>query len=347
MDKRRSTVKLLTIIFAVCLTALLLGSATTWQYIQARGIEYLERGHQIRRHNLIMEGHGGNPWQYRVLAPFMVDYLIRFFRSLNTPYHLATSFILFRVVQDTAIFILSYVYYRKLGSSRWMTFLGMLILAFGMGTSHYDSDFQFNTFFDVIFYLLAGLAILDRRLWLVVPITILAAFNRETSGLIPVMVLAATVLSKGILPWKRGVGVAVLCLVVYAAIWKCLRVIYPGQAVIVAYDHPPGLPLLWYNISRSVTWINLAYTLNLAPFISLFGVWYSRFELKAFFIAIVPIWFVVHALSSVMAETRLFLVPLAIVFVPATLAAISQVTKIISPYLSGALFSLTARSRSV
>ena len=51
------------------------------------------------------------------------------------------------------------------------------------------SDIQFNTFFDVTFYLLAGLCILQKRFVWIVPITLLAALNRETSGLIPFLLM--------------------------------------------------------------------------------------------------------------------------------------------------------------
>jgi hypothetical protein len=53
--------------------------------------------------------------------------------------------------------------------------------------SHHGSDFQFNTFFDIMFYLLAGLVVFAGRYKWIVPITILGALNRETSALIPVL----------------------------------------------------------------------------------------------------------------------------------------------------------------
>jgi hypothetical protein len=308
---------------AILALALVLGLLTTWQYVLARGIDYLEHGHQIRRHSDVIQGNAGAPWQYRVLAPFMIEYVIEFFRGLNVPYHLATSFILFRVFQDTTILLLSYVYYRKLGASRWMTVLGMLLLAFGMGTSHFDSDFQFNTFFDVIFYLLAGICILYRWFWMVVPITILAAFNRETSGLIPFMLLVAVVWNRGSVSWLKGLALFIASLGSYGLVYQWLRAVYPEQVLITAYNHQPGLELLSYNLWREGTWVNLAYTLNLTPLIAIAG--YSRWPaaLKVFFWTVVPIWFLVHALGAVMAETRLFLVPLALVFVPGTLTALS------------------------
>ena len=47
-------------------------------------------------------------------------------------------------------------------------------------------------------------------------------------------------------------------------------------------------------------------------------------ELRAFFWVIVPVWFLVHAFGSVMAETRLLLVPQAMVFIPGALLCLAH-----------------------
>jgi len=48
--------------------------------------------------------------------------------------------------------------------------------------------------------------------------------------------------------------------------------------------------------------------------------------LQSFFLVIVPVWFIIHLFYSVMAETRLLLVPFALVFVPGTLLGIIGTT---------------------
>ena len=91
----------------ICIAALLLGLFTTSQYVRARGISYLEQGNQIKRHRAVLEGHAGNPWQYRVLAAHLNKLVLEVFEHLGIPHHIAVSFIFVRVIQDTVILVLS------------------------------------------------------------------------------------------------------------------------------------------------------------------------------------------------------------------------------------------------
>lgn len=53
------------------LISFLLGLFTTSEYVKVRGIDYIEYGGQIARQQAMLEGHAGNPGQYRVLAPYL------------------------------------------------------------------------------------------------------------------------------------------------------------------------------------------------------------------------------------------------------------------------------------
>lgn len=304
-------------------TALLLGAFSTSEYVRARGIAYLEQG-QAARHQAVLDGHAGDPWQYRVLAPWLIEGLIRSLDRLGVPHPPATAFLLFRVLQDTLILLLAAAYYRQLGLSLPSALLGMILLAWGMSYSHYDSDLQFNTFFDVLFYLLAGWCVLRERFAWIVPIAVLAALNRETSGLIPLLPLAAAAPPFREGPARRLVPVSAAALLGYAAIFVGLRLLYGGQEYQAPYGHQPGLDLLGYNLARAITWQQLVATLSVIPLIALLG--YSRWPrpLKGFFLAIVPVWVVIHALAAVMAESRLFLVPQAMVFIPGALFLVQR-----------------------
>ncbi|MFQ3639155.1 MAG: hypothetical protein SNJ62_03990, partial [Chloracidobacterium sp.] len=242
-----SSCKTITLTTIIIIMGLLLGIFTTSEYVRARGIDYLEQGNQIKRHYAVMEGNAGNPWQYRVLAPFLINVVLAVFKYLHIPHYIAASFIFFRVIQDTFILLLSYAYYRKLGLSLPYSLIGMTLLAWGMSYSHYDSDLQFSTFFDIIFYLLAGLCILQGSFAWIVPITLLAALNRETSGLIPFLLLSVSMfaLPKG--SWHKVIPLFVTSLMTYIAIFIGLRLIYGSQELIIPYGHHPGLDLLQYN----------------------------------------------------------------------------------------------------
>jgi hypothetical protein len=211
----------------------------------------------------------------------------------------------------------------------------MAILAWGMAASHYDSDLQFSTFFDVLFYLLAGLCVLHRKVWMVVPIMALAALNRETSGLIPFLVLflpLATVprssIRKYFWPFLGSISV-------YFLVFYILRMSFPSQDLVVPYGHRVGLDLVTHNLFRLVTWRQMIATLSVIPFVALIGYGKWRPEVRLFFWVIVPVWFVVHAFGSVMAETRLFLVPQALVFIPGALCVLAGFGTVTDPAAAG------------
>ncbi len=160
---------------AILAIALILGTFSTSEWVLARGLDYIEHGTQLKRHQNVLQHAATSHWQYRVLAPYMIEMVIRGLAQLHVPHHVAVAFIGFRIFHDTLLLVLAYFYFRKLGTDLLHAIVGMALLAYGMSYSHYDSDLSFNTFFDVIFYLLAGLCILHGRLVWILPITFVAA----------------------------------------------------------------------------------------------------------------------------------------------------------------------------
>jgi hypothetical protein len=193
-----------------------------------------------------------------------------------------------------------------------------------MSYSHYDSDLQFNTFFDIIFYLLAGLCILYGKFFWIAPITLLAALNRETSGLIPFLLLSVSMCALPKTSFRKVIPVFVTSFATYIAVFVGLRLFYGSQELLIPYGHHPGLDLLQYNLFRLVTWQRLIATLSIIPMIAIVGYQRWPLQLRVFFWVIVPIWFLIHAVGAVMAETRLFLVPQAMVLIPGALLSITQ-----------------------
>ena len=316
------TIKMTALVIVI---GLLLAIFTTSVHVYELGIDNLDKKVQLDRHQDIINGHAGNPWQYRVLAPYMINVVIKVFRHLNIPHYVAISFILFRFIQDTFVLLLSFAYYRKLGLSWSNALIGMIFMAWGMSYSHYASDLQFNTFFDIIFYFLAGLCILQQKYIWIIPITLLAAFNRETSGLIPLLLFfSIAMLQKESI--RKVLPIFITAVVVYIVVFVGLRYYYGYQELILPYDIYPGLDLLRYNLFRPITWLNLIATLSVIPILAIIGYQKWTRQLQIFFWVIVPIWFLVHAFGAVMAETRLLLVPQGMVFIPGALFYLAQVT---------------------
>lgn len=303
--------------------ALLLGLLTTGEYVRARGIGYLERGNQIARHLAVLNGHAGNPWQYRILAPYLIEGVMGILRSLGIVHYVAISFIAFRLAQDVLIFRVAYRYYLKLGLSPAASVIGMAMLAWGISYSHFDSDLQFSTFFDVAFYLLAAHCLLCEKFAWLIPISGVAGLNRETSGLIPFLLLPLVTSNRGGAHRRRLWALFGWCLLAYLLVFVTLRLIFGSQELIVPYGHLPGLDLLAYNLLRGVTWYQMALTLSVVPAVALIGFRAWPWQLRGFFWVVVPAWCVVHAVTAVMAETRVFLVPQALIFIPGALVVMT------------------------
>jgi len=113
----------------------------------------------------------------------------------------------------------------------------------------------------------------------------------------------------------------------YAIIFLSLRQLYGEQPLYTAYGNQLGIETFVYNISRYITWVQLFATMGLLPIMAIFSFHQWPDSLRAFFWAIVPIWFLVHPFVSIIAETRLFLVPFALIFVPGALFGIVKPNK--------------------
>ena len=85
----------------------------------------------------------------------------------------------------------------------------------------------------------------------------------------------------------------------------------------------PGFELLRLNFLNQNTWLGLSQMYNGLPFIILY---FSKWPaiLKSYLICLVLPWFILEFAFGSADETRLFLVPLFIVFVPATLSMLSN-----------------------
>ena len=317
---------LLVSIFLCC--AILFSLFTVFYQVTQLGLGYLETT-QVNRHLRVLQGHAGNAYQYRILSEYLVEGLILALTNLGFPQPITSAFILFRIFQNTLIFLLAAFYYQKLGLNTYVILIGLSLLAWGMTHGLYDSDLQFNTYSDVIFYLAAGLIILLGQCAWLIPITGLAALNRETSGLIPLMLIAYTLWTNSRnKPRKIALMIAAVSCGLYGIIFFSLRHAYGEQPLIVHNGVQLGREFFVYNISQYETWVQLFGTMGILPLMAIFSFRQWPDGLRAFFWAIVPIWFLVHPFVSIMAETRLFLVPFALIFVPGALFGIEGVRSI-------------------
>lgn len=273
---------------------------------------------QLRFHQWVIEGTSVNPWQYRILAPYFIELTRSVFEFLDIGFSYARVFFGIRIIQNFLIFYLFAIYITRMKVNRKLTLLGLAILAWGFTYSGYASGLAFDTYFDILFYLLTVLLILDRKYIWLIPLSIIAAFNRETGILIPILLLISQYqpnLSNFVRRREFRIGAAGLLL--FVMIFVALRIWYGPREFLK--DFPPGISLLKYNITNLYSYFSIFATYSIIPVLAL--IHYKKWPemLQRFFWIMMPLWVGIHLFTSVIAEARLFLVPYIIILLPAAL----------------------------
>lgn len=303
--------------------------------------EQVADGHSITmaeqkgRHERFMQANSDffNPWQYRVLSPYLLEGVIQVWNkgvgllgsrvpvSENVNY---IPFLLFRFFQNILIFFAAVAFYKALGiKNQSLLLFGILMLGLNMSNSTYGSDLSMNTYFDVFFYLVAGYLIVNRKNIWIIPLTFIAALNRETSAFIPVMFLLFNLdFSNFRLPSRKVITVFSLSVLLFLAAYISPRVFYGIKEYhgINGIDTP--FEFLKFNLTYGAFYPEMFGTLGFVAVIALLRYKYWNSTLKLFFWLIVPFWFGFHIMMSQAMETRLFLVPQALIFLPAALYVI-------------------------
>lgn len=286
---------------------------------------------QLERHARFMAGDAEffNPWQYRILSGYVLESFIRLFDSIRPGLHPYAPYFALRFVQNMLVFFAAWYFYRALGIKSWYLLLtGIMLLAFNISNSNWQADLAFNTYFDVLFYLLAGYIVLKKHPAWIVPLTALAVLNRETSGFIPLMLLITAFRYRPFaVQQKERIWYSLAALVVFALLFAGVRW-YFG---IRPYEAIHGIDTPWEFFSFNVRFFNLypqlIGTLGVVPLLAMLGFRRWPFYLQAIGLMIVPFWVVIHLFKSMAMETRLFLVPQALIFIPALLCLIEHELK--------------------
>jgi hypothetical protein len=279
---------------------------------------------QLARHLAVLNGSAPDPWQYRVFSEWILEaFFMISSKILRLDNSVFISLFAFRVLQNVILLTFAYMYFLRLGITKTVAIYGVFLLAGSMLHIFYQSDLSFNTYFDVIFFLLGGILILDTKYEWVPILMVPAALNRETSVLLPLLLIAWG--------WRVSIGrtrafvSGVFGLFVWGLIFIVLRQYYPDTPMFKVGDELlPGWELFRYNLTIPEMPILLFQTLGFLPLLGLFTYRYWNLPVKIGYLFLVPVWILVHAFSSVWAETRLFLVLAAMVFIPAILPIVDH-----------------------
>lgn len=326
------------------------------------------------RHKALIAGESEyyNPWQYRVLCPYTIEGLMwiynhtvdkvfpiekkihfniqstsgtnqetdDFVKMMQTPgvMKYMLLFTLFRFIEHFFIFYLSWKLWNFFVKGKWLIFFGINFLALALGNSVTAADLSFNTYLDIIFYLLTANLILYKwnRNWLflIVP---LAALNRETGLLIPALYFISQTDFTGFSFRKLNVKrigfpkrdtwiFTIILYAIFLSIFVALRIYY-GYRPPQVWKVPAGLPMLKLNLFSAVgvkAYMELIGTFGVIPFIILYKFRTFPHLLRKWFIFMVPLWFAIHYVSVVAYQTRLFMVPIILIFLPMILWLVEQ-----------------------
>lgn len=330
---------------------------------------------QYQRHKDVMARKSMffNPWQYRILSPMVVESIyqaeqfaiekpfgpeLKIRNSIQTTSAYEHSqklldllhqegfltyniiFILVRLAQHLLIFYLMLIFYRKFVKNDWLIVAGIIFTSFLMANAVNDSDLSFNTYSDVILYLWAGYVIASgKNPWTIVVITVLGAFNRETSLLIPFLFFVSQVkwtsfnfrkLSidtiRSVAPPTRVFIVTATSTILFIAIFVAIRM-YFGYVDQSYWRAASGLEMLKLNLFSSVSmksYFEMFGTMVVLPLLFLYSFRNQSYLLRVLFIALLPIWFGVHFYSVVAYQSRLFLVPTLLVLLPGFLEIVER-----------------------
>jgi hypothetical protein len=247
-------------------------------------------------------------------------------------------FIFFRFIEHAFIFFLLYTFWSYFIKNDLLLFFGLIFAALAMGNSGSVADLTFNTYIDNILYLLTACIIVYKRnpRWLLLIITI-GAFNRETSIMIPFLYFISAMDFSAVegrrfrlsaikwpaLPiWLLTIAEYIIYFIIFISIRR-----YYGYRPPSIWKVHAGLPMLRLNLLSAdavKAYFEMIGTFSVLPFIILYTFKRHPLLLRTWFIAIVPIWFAAHLLTVVCYQTRLFLVPTFLIFIPMMLWLIDK-----------------------
>jgi hypothetical protein len=309
-------------LFSIVVVSVLLGLFITYNHVIYLGSDYIEAGGtQDMRHQNVLDHTAINPWRYRLLSAYLVEGSNYVFELLSV--RKFTAFVTFRVMLSSVLLLLfAHVCY-LIGLSHTKMLLGLSLLGWSCSNMYWNSDLSFNTWLDAIFYMVALILVIKQRSVWIIPLTVLAAFNRETCLfiiLLPMIIHGCN---------KRNAIIGGISGVIYVSIFVGLRIAF-GYPDFVGV-RPQGYDVLVYNLTDRAMLLRVFSTLQILPIIVMFTIRYwSVLMLRLFFFVAIP-FIAVHLLLVTVGETRVLLVPISMVIIPGCLQACSREGANINP----------------
>jgi hypothetical protein len=301
----------------------------------------------LDQHNLVLDGRAGTPWQYRVLSDYVVEALFRGLTAVQklTPYTYGLiGFVLFRGAQELCIFGLGFVYFRNLGLGRRISMVGLTILCAAMLVGQIQTNWQLDSYTELVLYLLACILALARRFVWVVGVAALAAVNRETGVLIPLIPLAfinmRALRSSENLVIYRAVGLGI---VVFALVRLALQFALPAQDLSTRLVDEP----IDRTLKLTDGYVYLAVILGALPFVGVLGLRVAHPFVRYVFWLIVPAWMVTNSWGTMAFTPTPFLVPWVLAILPGALFVAAGLRRDTQVFFGSATDGLAASRETI
>lgn len=308
---------------AISIALLLLSLITGFSQIKTEGLAWQE-AHYLPVLESVVAGEAPAPDQYRVLTSHIVVAACRVAEAAGLPRPVGLTFVALRLLQNLTLFALAFYYYRRLGVQAYASLLGLSALAWGMTQSNYGADLSFDTYTDIVCFLAAALVLMHGRFHWLIPLTVLAALNRETSVFLFLMAVAWSLPRFGVTTHAGELRrIAVIVLVLFGSVQLAVRLYYGWPPwTIPPAGAAPGLALLRYNLGGDAAWGHAAGTLGIVPVLALAAYRQWQPALRPLFWAVVPAWSVLCLCCTPLDQSRVLLLPLVLVLVPGMLCGL-------------------------
>ena len=287
------------------------------------GVDKPYYGRRLELHNQIIEGTALSPYRYRILVPFMAEFLTKAFSNVLSD---RISFLLSYVIYDLlAVFFLLEILFLWLRTwfSREHALIGILYIASTIPIALRNHYFQPWSLLEAGLFSAALIAIHQKRYLLLVSLVMLASLNRETAVFIPLAFLLASLDVRNILKARGKVNWDTI--LIFGYLFLLWVVIFLGLRYF--RGNAPNTVTMKELLTRNMTEDSLFNMfVNGSLFFGSFWVFiclgfrYAPILIKRIAL-IVPLYLIIVIVWGVWYEVRL-LIPLYPVFVPLGLSFI-------------------------
>lgn len=302
----------LLVVFLIILTAS--------YHITARSEDPMSAARDMTRDFFV--GQAGYPVQYRILSQYLLLWIARV-QGIDLASYSLAPYTALRFIQAAVLLSVAYVYYGRLGIQPRTRILGLALIT-GIVTVNLGergpSTMSLDRVTDTIFYLVGGLLVTSGLGLLLPALMLLAILNRETSGLLPMLLVAKY--GRGLL--SRSGGPALLaCL----AAWGVWGVVFFGLRALYQAPpwHEPGFgAMFFYSLRHAASGAWFFAMASLTPLLAVVSLRVADGYLRRLFWLIVPVWVFIHFGQARYYEGMMYLAPTTLILIPLLLQGVER-----------------------